>query len=141
MSLDSVDIQYLTDCISIREQLKPSALLAVFDDLKIKHPVSFIFVTDDELLEINIDALGHDYYTDVITFDYQDPEIEFNEVVISYDRIVENAASNSTSTLDEAYRICIHGMLHLAGYDDQNPTDKTKMTQLENHYLALHCST
>ena len=99
-------------------------------------------MTDEELLEINISSLNHDYYTDVITFDYSDDEdVSHNEICISVDRITENARLSNSTLSNELHRICIHGMLHLAGHTDDTKEAKNKMTSLENHFLALHCST
>lgn len=141
MSLDKIDLQFIQPYAEISDELKHDNLLKVWKALKLSTPTSFIFMSDDDLLEINKSALNHDYYTDVITFDYDDPDIEFNEVLISAERITEHAETYKTSVIHEAYRVCVHGLLHLAGFDDQTMEDKQEMTRLENHYLDLYCST
>lgn len=141
MLLDNVDIQYVRPYKAVTDALSIDALKRCFNHLKLKHPVSFIFMSDDELLEVNRDVLQHDYYTDVITFNYDDEDIEYNEILISVDRLIDNANLLKTTLHQEIHRVCIHGLLHLAGYDDQTSEDKTKMTQLENYYLDLFCST
>jgi len=141
MSYDSIDIQYLNSYNDISKLLKEQPLNSIWEDLSLEIPVSFIFMSDNELLEINRDVLNHDYYTDVITFNYDDEDIEYNEILISADRIREHSTQFNQTLKQETYRICIHGMLHLAGYDDQTPEEKKQMTTLENHYLKLYCST
>ena len=141
MLSNNVDIQYVRDYRIIKSLIQKDQLSNCFTDLKLKHPVSLVFMSDDELLNINREVLNHDYYTDVITFDYDDPDIEFNEILISVDRIIENAKQMNDTLYNELHRICIHGLLHLAGFDDQTALDKQKMTELENHYLDLYCST
>lgn len=111
-------------------------------DLKIKKPVVFYFMKDDQVLEINLGSLGHNTYTDTITFDYEeDADIEKNEVVISWERIKENAKTYKTTFKEEIHRVCIHSLLHLAGQKDSTTQEKEKMRSLENKFLALYCST
>ena len=98
--------------------------------------INFIACSDNYLLEINQDYLKHDYYTDVITFDYSETEIA-SDVFMSIDRIEDNAKQNKVSKLNECYRILIHGVLHLVGYKDKTPEDKAVMTQKEDYYLSL----
>lgn len=142
MSSDKVACVYTHDYPTIESQIDMLALENVFSDLQITKPVSFVFMSDDELLDVNIQALNHDYYTDVITFDYSDDEdMDESEVLISVDRIEDNAKQFGVSFVSELHRICIHGMLHLAGHDDDTPEKRNKMSKLEDHYLALHCST
>ncbi|MCQ2958896.1 MAG: rRNA maturation RNase YbeY [Bacteroidales bacterium] len=98
--------------------------------------INFIACSDEYLLNVNQQFLQHDYYTDVITFDYSENEIA-SDVVMSMDRIEDNAKQNKVSKLNECYRILIHGVLHLVGYKDKAPDDKTVMTQKEDFYLRL----
>jgi|SRR5690606_5450229 len=98
--------------------------------------ISIIFCSDEYLLHINNTYLQHDYYTDVITFDYSPTHIE-SDIFISLDRIIENAEKNSVSLLSEIQRVIIHGVLHLVGYDDSREQTKKIMTQKENYYLDL----
>ena len=98
--------------------------------------ISFIFCSDDYLLEINKEHLNHDYYTDVITFDYVvDDEIS-GDIFISIDRIKENAKEFTVSFTDELNRIMIHGVLHLLGYKDKEKDEKELMTKKEDEYLS-----
>lgn len=100
--------------------------------------LSFIFCTDDYLHQINMDYLNHDTLTDVITFQYTEDETEpiAGDIFISIDRIKENAAEFNASFDTELHRVMVHGTLHLLGYGDKSPEDKTLMTEKENFYLA-----
>lgn len=97
--------------------------------------ISFIFCTDDYLLEINKQYLDHDYYTDIITFDYVEDSIISGDIFISVDRVQENADQFKVSFSNELNRIIIHGVLHLLGYKDKEAPDKKLMTQKEDYYL------
>lgn len=100
--------------------------------------ISFIFCSDEYLLDLNIQYLNHDTFTDIITFDNSEEDglIE-GDIFISIDRIRENAAQFKTSERDELHRVIIHGILHLLGYKDKGKEHKSKMTEKENEYLAL----
>lgn len=97
--------------------------------------ITYIFCSDDYLLSINETYLKHDDYTDIITFPYNADPIE-GDVFISVERAKENAAKFNVSETEEIHRLLVHGLLHLLGYDDKSPDSKTKMTELEDHYLA-----
>ena len=99
--------------------------------------ISFIFCSDAYLLEMNKKYLNHDYFTDVITFDYVEGDLISGDIFISVDRIRENAITFSTSFENEMYRILVHGVLHLVGYKDKSSTDKDLMTNKENIYINL----
>lgn len=105
--------------------------------------IDYILSTDAYLLELNQAYLQHDYYTDVITFDYSDqdlPEADrplTGEVYISIDRIRENAERYKVTVARELLRVMIHGALHLCGYNDSTPTEKADMTAKEDYYLSL----
>lgn len=118
------------------------SLVSTHADLGIKKPVIYYFVRDDEMLRVNKENLGHDTYTDIITFDYEeDTDIEHNEVLISWDRVLDNAKTFKKSIKNELHRVCIHGLLHLAGHNDRSNKEKQKMRALEDKYLNLYCST
>ena len=98
---------------------------------------SYIFCSDDYLLNINKTYLKHDYYTDIITFPYkQGHEIE-SDIFISVDRVRDNAAEYKTTFESELLRVMAHGLLHMAGYGDKTVEDQDKMTELENRCLIL----
>jgi rRNA maturation RNase YbeY len=99
--------------------------------------LSFVFCSDDFLLQINRDFLSHDYYTDIITFDLSnnDSGAIAGEVYISVDTIRENSRRYSTSITRELHRVMFHGVLHLCGYKDKTKTQKLVMRQKEDYYL------
>lgn len=98
--------------------------------------INFIFCNDAYLLKINQDYLQHDTYTDIITFDYSNTQIE-SDIFISVDRINENASQRNISFHQELHRVMIHGVLHLLGFGDKSTEEKYIMTKKENEYLAL----
>lgn len=99
--------------------------------------ISIIFCSDDYLLKVNKKHLNHDYYTDVITFDYSEEKDIAGDIFISIDRVNENAQSFGSNVSDELHRIIVHGTLHLLGYTDQTASDKEQMTGKEDFYLSL----
>lgn len=99
--------------------------------------ISFIFCSDDYLLDLNKKYLDHDYFTDIITFDYVEALTINGDLFISLDRVIENAKLFNVSDAEELNRIIVHGVLHLIGYKDKMPNDKDLMTEKENFYLSL----
>lgn len=100
--------------------------------------ISIIFCSDDYLLNINQKHLSHDYYTDIITFDYCENGIVNGDLFISIDRVKDNAKDFSVSFEHELYRVIIHGIMHLCGYKDKSDEEMAKIRQKENFYLSLH---
>jgi len=99
--------------------------------------ISIILCSDDYLLEVNRKHLNHDYYTDVITFDYSESPHVSGDIFISIDRVQENAGSFGVEMVDELHRIIVHGILHLLGYTDKTSSSKEEMTSKEDFYLSL----
>lgn len=99
--------------------------------------ISIIFCSDEELLEMNRHFLNHDYYTDIITFDYSEGFILAGDLYISIDRIRENAKTRNLSLKQEIWRVVGHGVLHLVGFKDKTRSDKEKMTAAEDLFLKL----
>lgn len=102
---------------------------------KVLGELSFIFCTDEQLLEINQTYLKHFYLTDVITFNYNIREIINGDIYISVDRISENASIFGVSFDSELHRIMVHGVLHLLGYNDKTKKQEKEMRALEDFYL------
>lgn len=101
--------------------------------------LNFIFCSDDYLLQINIQYLDHQTYTDIITFDNsEDPKIIEGDIFISVDRVRENASKFSRPFEEELRRVIIHGVLHLIGYSDKTAAQKTAMRRKEDAYLSLY---
>jgi rRNA maturation RNase YbeY len=100
--------------------------------------VNFIFASDEYVREINNQYLKHNYYTDIITFQYSEPENGLEaDIYISVDRVRENADLAGLTFEEELYRVMVHGVLHTLGHKDATPAEKEGMRKLENHYLAL----
>ena len=97
--------------------------------------IHYIFCSDERELEVNRQFLGHDYYTDVITFDYSTPSTLNGDIFISLDTVRSNAETVGVPFDDELRRIIIHGVLHLTGQGDKTPETKAQMTAKEE--LAL----
>ena len=98
----------------------------------------YYFCSDDALLKINRERLGHDFYTDIVTFPLnEDGSIISSEFCISVDRIADNAASFGRSYESELHRVIIHGVLHLIGFDDLNDSDRMAMREMEEKCLDL----
>lgn len=96
--------------------------------------INFIFCSDNYILDINKQYLNHDYFTDIITFDYSEESIS-SDVYISIDRILDNSKNLNIPFNRELYRIIIHGALHLVGFKDKEPEQKIEMTNQEDKYL------
>jgi len=140
MSSDNISIE--TELPDVTNLVNTSALNKSFKHLNIQKPIVYFFVTDDELLEVNKAVLNHDYYTDIITFDYTDDEdLSHSEIIISIDRVKENARVHNETYHRELHRVCIHGLLHISGLDDLTEEQKQKMRSEENRILDLYCST
>ena len=98
--------------------------------------ISVIFCSDAYLLDMNRKYLGHDYFTDIITFDYSEGELLSGDLFISVDTVRSNAAFYSAKFDDELDRVIVHGLLHLIGYDDHSEEEFAAMKEKENYYLS-----
>lgn len=99
--------------------------------------LSYIFCSDERILEINIEYLQHDYYTDIITFDYSDESEISGDIFISLDTVKSNSEQFETNYIEELRRIIIHGVLHLCGINDKGEKEREHMTECENKALEL----
>lgn len=97
----------------------------------------YIFCSDDYILQVNKDYLQHDYFTDVITFDYCEASIVAGDLFISLDTVRSNAIQFSQSYDSELLRVIIHGVLHLCGLKDKSPSEAQEMRKAEEKALAL----
>lgn len=136
-----MSIQYLSEDISIPKFLKRKMTQWIKDTIsnegKVLGDITFIFCSDQYLLEVNKQYLNHDYFTDIITFDYVENNVISGDIFISCDRVKENAGEFNTGFDNELRRIIIHGVLHLVGYKDKNKKDKFLMTSKEDFYLNM----
>lgn len=99
--------------------------------------IAYVFCNDEKILEVNRQYLQHDYYTDIITFDYCEGDRLSGDLFISLDTVRSNAEEQGTTYEEELYRVIIHGVLHLCGIDDKAPGARAVMEAEENKALAL----
>ena len=99
--------------------------------------ISIIFCSDNYILDVNMKYLQHDYFTDVITFDYCEGDKLSGDLFISVDTVRENAKLYNTDFNDELHRVMVHGILHLIGYDDHSQKDKQLIRKKEDYYLSF----
>ena len=99
--------------------------------------IGYMFVDDEKILEVNNEYLGHDYYTDIITFDETKCDRIGGDMIISLETVASNAEMVGVDFADELHRVIIHGVLHLCGYGDKTPEDEQRMRQLEDEALGL----
>jgi probable rRNA maturation factor len=99
--------------------------------------LSIIFCSDNYLLDMNKKYLNHDYFTDIITFNYSVDKTISGDLFISIDRIKENALEYNQPFENELYRVIFHGVLHLIGFDDKDEFSVKEMKEKENYYLQI----
>jgi probable rRNA maturation factor len=97
--------------------------------------INFVFLSDKELIKVNRQFLNHDTYTDIITFDYCEGKKVNSDIMISIDRVEENASNLNIPFHEELKRVMVHGILHLCGYKDKSKADKELMRKKENSAL------
>lgn len=103
----------------------------ITDEKKAAGDLKFIFTSDEVVLDINKKFLGHDYYTDVISFNYSESEVILGEIYISVEAIKRNAGVYNVAVYEETWRVMIHGVLHLCGYNDGKEKDKNIMVSMQ----------
>ena len=114
--------RWINDCV-LAENKKPG-------------DINIIFCSDDYLLEINRTHLEHDYFTDIITFDFTTEDLISGDLYISFDRLKDNALHIQNQLETELYRVIIHGVMHLCGYKDKTKNDALRMRQQEEKCLV-----
>ncbi len=102
--------------------------------------INYVFCDDERILAVNREFLDHDYYTDIITFDYGVQDIIAGDIYISIDTVSTNAEQFGASFAQELLRVIIHGILHLTGQGDKTPETQAEMTRKENEALAMYTS-
>ncbi|MBR6981508.1 MAG: rRNA maturation RNase YbeY [Prevotella sp.] len=134
-------ITYNTDGVkmpSIKKRLTTAWVKAVAASYGKKvGEIGYMFVDDNKILEVNLEYLGHDYYTDIITFDYSEGDTISGDIVISLDTVASNAQEQGTPYDDELHRVIIHGILHLCGINDKGPGEREVMERAENKALGM----
>ncbi len=106
-------------------------------EIKTLGDISIIFCSDNYILDVNLRYLHHDYFTDVITFDYCEGDKLSGDLFISVDSVRENAIEFGTEFDEELHRVIVHGLLHLIGYDDHTPEEQKVMRAKEDYYLSF----
>lgn len=123
-----------------KNTLKRAVKDLIVNEGKTLGDVSLVFTDDDYLLEVNKQYLNHDYYTDVITFDYSKDLLISGDIMISLDRVRDNSEALSQDFQVEFLRVVLHGVLHLCGYKDKRKEDISIMRSKEDFYLSLFVS-
>ncbi len=108
----------------------------IINEVKKCGAISVVFTSDNYLLEMNKEYLNHNYFTDIITFDYVENDLISGDLFISFDRLKENAEKFNIEVVKEVYRVVFHGILHLTGYNDKTDVEQKLMTEKENFYLG-----
>jgi probable rRNA maturation factor len=118
-----------------RKELQQQLEYLAKNEKKVLGEITLVFCSDDYLLKMNEQYLKHDYYTDIITFDYSEKSFISGDLFISTERVSENAVKFATSFAKELYRVIFHGVLHLAGYNDKTGVQQQQMREKEDNYL------
>lgn len=131
-----IDFQYIeNDKLSNTEDLNLWINNVIKEEEMIIGELVYVLCNDEYLLKKNIQFLNHNTLTDVITFDYSDDKIISGDILISTERVVENAKIFNVNYLTELHRVMVHGLLHLLGYKDKIEKDAETMREKENYYL------
>jgi probable rRNA maturation factor len=131
-----IDFQYIeNDKLSNTEDLNLWIKSVIKEEEMIIGELVYVLCNDEYLLKKNIQFLNHNTLTDVITFDYSEKKIISGDILISTERVVENAKIFNVNYLTELHRVMVHGLLHLLGYKDKNEKDADIMREKENYYL------
>ncbi len=133
-------VSYYTEdiCFQFKEKRLTSRWLKFVAESETKRlgDIAVIFCSDHYILDVNMKYLQHDYFTDIITFDYCEGNVLSGDLFISIDSVRENAAFYGSEFADELNRVIVHGLLHLIGYDDHTEEDIAQMRAKENYYLS-----
>jgi len=131
-----IDFQYIeNNKLSNTEDLNLWLISVIKEEGMLIGELVYVFCNDEYLLKKNIQFLNHNTLTDVITFDYSEEEIISGDILISTERVVENAKIFKVNYLTELHRVMVHGLLHLLGYKDKIEKDANTMREKENYYL------
>lgn len=106
------------------------------EEEKVLGDITIVFCSDDYLLDVNRRHLDHDYYTDIITFDYSEWPVVSGDLFVSSDRVADNAKGLEIEFKEELDRVAVHGLLHLCGYKDKSDAEELVMREKEDYYLG-----
>ena len=126
-------------CFELKQKLLNNRWLKMVagSDMRRLGAINIIFCSDNYILDVNMKYLQHDYFTDIITFDYCEGDRLCGDLFISVDSVRENASFYGTEFEEELNRVIVHGVLHLIGYDDHTEEEIAVMRAKENYYLSL----
>lgn len=134
-------ISFSTECVAmpgIDQSTVREWLSVVADNHGFKMGrLGYVFCDDETILRVNREFLGHDYYTDIITFDYTSGDVVSGDMYISLDTVATNAVASGESYVRELHRVIAHGLLHLCGINDKGPGEREIMEANENDALEL----
>ena len=135
----SIVFNYDIDGFRVRESRKiKSVIKKIISDTERKEgEIRFIFTSDEKILDINREFLKHNYFTDIITFDYDEGNTVSGEIYISIDTVRENSEIYRKRFNDEIHRVIFHGILHLCGFKDKSEPEQKKMRYMEEKYLVF----
>lgn len=138
ISIEMITFNYETNFKLKQEMVYKSWITEIIvSEKKNVGELNYIFCDDAYLLQINIEYLQHDYYTDIITFDYTEGNKIQGDVFISVERVKENAENFKTSFEEELLRVMSHGILHLCGYGDKTEEETSTMREKENQKIKM----
>lgn len=137
-----MSVIFETEGVEIPSILNEQKIIEWIDKVATSHnkevgDLTYIFCSDEKILEINNQYLQHDYYTDIITFDYSEDNIISGDIFISLDTVKSNSEQFKTEYKEELHRVIIHGILHLSGFSDHTEEEEKQMRNLENQALKL----
>ncbi|MDE5912869.1 MAG: rRNA maturation RNase YbeY [Muribaculaceae bacterium] len=137
-----MNINWLTERVEFPADIDKERCMRWLDAVAAAHgkicgTLTYIFTDDEGILKVNREFLQHDYYTDIITFDYSKRRMVSGDIYISLDTVRSNAAQFSTDPVRELHRVVAHGLLHLCGIDDKGPGEREIMEAHENDALNL----
>ena len=121
-----------------KKRLKAWLTKALNEEKKNKFQINYILTDDSNLLDLNLKFLKHNFYTDILTFEYSEGKNVIGDIYISLERIKENSKIYKVNFSHELDRVMIHGILHLCGHKDKSKAEKNQMTEKENYYLSLY---
>ena len=119
-----------------KNRIKKSIKYLINKELKVLGDLAIILCSDKYLINMNIEYLQHNYYTDIITFNYVEGKLISGDLFISIERVKENSNEFNSSWIKELYRVIFHGVLHLIGYNDKTADEKKIMREKEDLYLS-----
>lgn len=128
------------DCVfAFKNKAKNNKWLKLVAESEIRKigDIAIVFCSDRYILDVNIKYLQHDYFTDIITFDYCEGKVLSGDLFISIDSVRENASLYGAEFEEELNRVIVHGVLHLIGYDDHTEEEQKEMREKENYYLSV----